>query len=442
MTPTTHSRGDNGGRVPKDILQGLAEKMGTADSKEFREQAQNVWAMLDDLHARDGHEYKSFIQDQMKQSVEHMNKSVSSAKYFTPAKGFVVKAVASRLSCKTSCSKIFINVVHHDAIERPKEANGRLVQDDTVNMDDLHVPLLVSNIRCVLDNKEHDVSAVDVVVHPWCIKMAEKKISFKYKLAELALEWVQKEKDVEIQKEWKILKATYKGGSGNQHADVFPLHVDQDVGSQGKGTEESAQKYSKTKSNVIRSPADLLKNINSAKSSDNEAFRLHTTNCTEKPLVEEVVVEEVVDTPCQPHSTNNSKIKVVPLKSQMKGFLNKHKGRKPLYATVHSGDEYGSTGGSFTKFMSKCAVVDTATMLPNNSFPKEATGSQMIKAAKGQTIDTKSGHADGTFDFEFNQLMRHVDPAFAESFEEQQKVDYDEMKETLAELAEAMGKNL
>ena len=186
----------------------IAQDLGfRGDGDDLKAEAENMWAMLTDLHESDPAGYRSFIDSQMKAATEHAKKSsqegsTSSQRYFTPEKGFVVQTVVEKSSVKELVTPIslqtvkntlpgYVNFCHHKAIEIPKDScSGKQIDISNTSMDftRLQVPLVISQVRTVKleenmlkgsSGSSGSAVAIDVVFHPWCFERWNKNDSFK-----------------------------------------------------------------------------------------------------------------------------------------------------------------------------------------------------------------------------------------------------------------------
>eukprot|EP00957_Ditylum_brightwellii_P072156 5484372-Ditylum_brightwellii.AAC.1 len=144
--------------IPSKSLHLIAEQMGV-DFSELGGQAEQVWSMLNDLRDSNIDAYYAFIQKQMEASkTELSNKAIA---YFTPKKGFVVKTKSK------AGSSVFVNFCHHHVIQKPLDGDGKPINEKRVDISDLQIPLVVSDVRNLVDALGKNANAVDVVVHPW-----------------------------------------------------------------------------------------------------------------------------------------------------------------------------------------------------------------------------------------------------------------------------------
>ena len=402
--------------LPKEVAQ-MAKQMGI-DMSEMGGQAENMWSMLNDMHANDPEEYDEFIQKTMEDEKKENEEKDKMGKTFKPNADFVVKVQMMKsngINIKTASGvkasgKLFVNFCQHEAIQRPLGTDGKPVVEDRPHLDGLQIPLVVSPLRKCSDGKGEDVAAVDVVLNPFCLRKCKENNVFRAQIVELGLNWVQQEQSVRLERGWKVIKSLYKGGGGKGGSEVVPFPVDESMlGEKSKDGNSSTVNNSnsngkKKQPEVAPPPAELTqsslldamkmkKQMNSSDchapggdnaSGDNFLGNLHkidniSTSLTGEspsrksksgPLIQEVEVED------------SPKIAAVSATKQMKGFLNSSstKSAKPIYDSKgSSGDGMGGKGGTYERFMSKCKVVDTSSM-----SEEEQKNAMAMHAGKGQ----------------------------------------------------------
>ncbi|GMH96213.1 hypothetical protein TrVE_jg6443 [Triparma verrucosa] len=509
------------GGLPKEVV-AMAKQMGL-DMATMGSQAEDMWAMLNDMSEKDPDKYEAFIKEQMEGAEEGGGKG---QRTFTPTSCFVVKtrfAAAKGMKIKNSngvdaTGKLFVNMCSHDGVQRPLNSEGQPVAEDRPHLDNMQIPLVVSDMRSCTDNSDEKVAAVDVVYNPWVIKKANENNVFRAQVVELGLNWVQQEQNCKLESKWKVIKSKYKGGGGENGWDVVPFPVDESMLDPKdreaiKKDEEEKRKRREAAGEPVEplSPAELLSNLKKAQSEEEEANAgggnlasggglnlgggigeisltgKPAAGKTGKPLIQEVgadkkvkastpLVEEVAKPKIQEVKDEKPLIQEVkpkgkPLTKQMKGFLNKKADKEEglgLYKDGgSSGDGMGGKGGSYSRFMNKCKVVDTSSMSPEEQekmMKKHANGSGttqpaaappmptpapaaapaappaapkfdglkqnkgFLKGAGGGKLYGKKGSSEGdgdagTFDAEFAKLMEKADPEFNAQFKDPRAKD-------------------
>eukprot|EP00518_Triparma_eleuthera_P003123 CAMPEP_0182460312 /NCGR_PEP_ID=MMETSP1319-20130603/5211_1 /TAXON_ID=172717 /ORGANISM="Bolidomonas pacifica, Strain RCC208" /LENGTH=664 /DNA_ID=CAMNT_0024659389 /DNA_START=180 /DNA_END=2174 /DNA_ORIENTATION=- len=480
----------NGGGIPREVI-AMAKQMGM-DMSELGPQAEKMWADLNDMSTRDPEEYDAFIKQQMEDAID----PPAGPRSFRPEKGFVVKAWFGSGGVKVTNSagvdlvgKVFVNITSHDGIQRPLDTQNQPVQEDRPSLDNLQIPLVVSELRQCADNSASQAAAVDVVFNPWCLRRAEPGSVFRGQIVDLALHWVQQEQGCKLGREWKVIKSKYKGGTGPKNDEVVPFPVDESMLSEEdrekiKQEEEERKKRieARSKEPEALGRAELLNNLKKVREEDAEpegtmgglniggglgeiSITGKIGSTSKKPLIQEVgggekkhLIEEVDEGSAKPAAVKKGK----PLTKKMKGFLNKKSTKDDglgLYKDGgSSGDGMGGKGGSYSRFMSKCKVVDTSQMGEEEQrkmMTQHASGSgaappkpppakaqapapapapappsnfDSLKKNKGflngdgkGKLYGKDGSSEGsggagTFDAEFAKLMEAADPEFNAQF--------------------------
>mmetsp|Transcript_23325 Transcript_23325/g.34400 ORF Transcript_23325/g.34400 Transcript_23325/m.34400 type:complete len:595 (-) Transcript_23325:56-1840(-) len=436
--------------IPSKSLHLIAEQMGV-DFSELGGQAEQVWSMLNDLRDSNIDAYYAFIQKQMEASkTELSNKAIA---YFTPKKGFVVKTKSK------AGSSVFVNFCHHHAIQKPLDGDGKPINEKRVDISDLQIPLVVSDVRNLVDALGKNANAVDVVVHPWCMLTCNNNNIFKSNLVELGLTWVKKEHSFSLDDQWKIIKSQYKGGIGGTKRGVHSFPISDNM--LNRKSVKEPKREGMREQNPIRNPKEKEKSVNGVditgtpadllnklrqrqdtdtlfqpdENSNTESFG-STLKSRVKPIIEEipasslpVLSEKPDDVENREHDHSKQK-KPTSLKSQMKGFFENNKvNHKPLYTNGSPGDGLSGTGGSYSKFMAKCKVIDTSELQgpstikqngskkergcrkerkPFQSFPRKG----FLNNPNNLGVSEENERA-GEFDAEFHDIMNHTDPDFA-----------------------------
>lgn len=412
-------------------LDSMTEAFGF-DVSSFGDQAENLWTMLNNLHDSNPAEYDLFIQQQMKEV-----KKAHGQKTIIPEKGFVVKAFVvdksgTRSSSKTQQIKIFVNFCHHRAVETPIDANGDKVTDKTETLANAKVPMIISHLRDMKDTSGNESHAIDVIFNPWCFKRCSCDSTFKYQMICLGLRSIMEEKKILIQPNWKLIRSTYKGGTGEEESDVHPFHVDAKLMKQKNDVGEDEQLGFSQESNcIMEDPTSLLQSLRRETCRQDDVFQLETaqkqnTSTSKKVLIQEINSNE--DTKhklmreVQPIKASKLEGEDESFSTKMRGFLNKKEKYKALYEKPSTGDGVKGTGGTYSNFMSKCQVIDTADLDKASKVPiimkqeKKDFGNGIKRGfLKKNKVVTNEGCGD--FDVEFDTIMTRADPNFARTFD-------------------------
>ncbi len=438
-------------------LDSMTEAFGL-DVSSFGDEAENLWTMLNNLHDSNPAEYDLFIQQQMKEM-----KKARSQKTIIPDKGFVVKAFVvdksgTRNNSKKQQIKIFVNFCHHRAIETPVDANGDIVTDKTETLENAKVPMIISHVRDMKDTSGNESHAIDVILNPWCFKRCSCDSTFKYQMICLGLRSITEEKKILIQPNWKLIRSTYKGGTGNEESDVHPFHVDAKLMKQKNDVGKGEQLGSSQESNCIMDdPKSLLQSMRNETSSQDDMFQLETVQNKNSSTSKKVLIQEIntnedtkyeLTRKVQPIKASKLKGEDESLSTKMRGFLNKKEKYKTLYEKPSTGDGVKGTGGTYSNFMSKCQIIDTAALDKATEVPilmkqeKKDFANGMKKGfLKKKKVVTNEGRGD--FDVEFDAIMSRADPNFARTFNGncEDKLDEKEFEEAMKGLAGGMENN-
>ena len=201
----------------------MARQMGL-DPEEMGEEAENMWAMLDDMSTNDPAAYKEFIAEQMEAKAEE--EARPKEPHIMPNGCFVIKATD-----KHSKAKTFINVCCHEALERPSDYAGRPVSDDPrAPTDGVSVPMAIGAVRCCEDSGGKRSVAVDAIVHGWATGRAETDRAFKTQVADLIVKTVEQEHSLVLDRPFKLIAAKYKGGRGEAKSKPVAFLIDPKTG--------------------------------------------------------------------------------------------------------------------------------------------------------------------------------------------------------------------
>uniref|UniRef100_A0A7S4E2F5 PIH1 N-terminal domain-containing protein n=1 Tax=Pelagomonas calceolata TaxID=35677 RepID=A0A7S4E2F5_9STRA len=391
--PGDFGGGPDGGRKLPNEVKAMARQMGIS-AKELSEVGDTMWARLTELSEKDPVAYAEL----MKESAKHVAKNageelaeepddakanelmnrVLSPSVLTPVPGFVVKC-----QLKYGGGKVMVNICSHQAVVPPNDQRGK---DATkykagISPRGLQIPLVVGRVRsCAVAGKASNTvaegKAVDVLVHPWVMDQINgegpRGGPWRAEIAALAVSWVAKETKLPLDSGWKHINSKYKGGLGKKSDEPVPFDIEE-AQQQSKPPDErkkSVEKKIEKPEGVAASPAQLLKRARDLASKEEKenhvSLKLPTQKkSSKKPLVQEVdkdgAVVECTDEGFDiSDDIDKSERKKKP--AVKKGFLRTAKARKA--ALYPSGSEQGESQkeGTYSRFMSKCKVVDTTTM--------------------------------------------------------------------------------
>jgi hypothetical protein len=442
QTSRMKPREKSGGKLPHGgvSLENAAESIGI-DPSTYQGEAESIWSMLDNLHESDPSSYNSFIKKQLQ---DYNTKTT-----ILPNKGFVVKTfrnMSNKIDTNES-KKLFVNFCSHDKVEKPIDPHGNKISDTTsyANLMNAKIPMVFSAIRETNDVCGKKSYAIDVILSTLCMQRSLSNQMFKKAMIYLCLKSITEEKSINIQHDWKLINATYKGGLGKDMKDVHPFRIDVHMAKRTPG-EQSDESNSSTGSAtnaqvIMNDPQTLLKSLKDQHTIGEETpmFELHTETTKSQPKA--VLIQEIETKGESQTLKSNSNQKSLALK--MKGFLNKGS-HKPIYKQPSTGDGTHGSGGTYSKFMSNCKVVDTSELrssAPTDSSKEKDTSASEVKKSllKNNDIIRLDKETTGDFDAEFDAIMNREDPSFARSFHEKRSDDVvaaEELDHVMKQLAE------
>ncbi|KAJ1444449.1 hypothetical protein M885DRAFT_627112 [Pelagophyceae sp. CCMP2097] len=504
--------GDYGAKeaVPAEV-RAMARQLGIP--AEDMGQADDMWAKLTQMSDADPDGYADLMRASGKHIRKHNGEDVPEepddsaaadravrrfvdGHTITPAAGFVIKAMGKS-------GKIMVNCCAHAAVAPPKDASGREIAADDErgrSAQGLHIPMVVGAARpCVVSSKSRvgDGLALDVIFHPWVLGRCDGERGFKVEIAALALSWAEREQaDLGLRTDaaaWKLINSKYKGGLGEKGDEPVPFPIDEgDRQEQPPGRRPTAAAAADAPLGVTATPASLLGRLRgdeaaaaAAEAAPADAKLRMPSAGAKRAGIQEVRDDGVVemgadgfDLPAAPRPRAPAAVK--------KGFLNG--AAKPLYP---KGSDQGDATkeGTYSRFMSKCKVVDTSQMSPTDQEammrqhagapqaaaprpkaaappPRDAPGSIDLDdvppqhrppgggpAVKKGFLDGSKplygagGSGEGTlrqkaanFDGDFEALLREADPEYAAAADHAKKPAPDESDDTLSQLSEFASK--
>ena len=462
--PLAHRRRrrENRPQVPKNVHKELLGEDGKKLSKDDLKHADALWKMLDDMYETDPEEYKKFIETQMREGKEagfqlpgqgaggpveevgagktdSVRSTSSMGGTFTPNGGFVVKTKR-----RYTGDKVFLNVCSHPGVQKPMVANGNEVDANTPGQFARQIPLLISKPRQGLDSSKNPVTAFDCVFNPWVIDTLAKDNMFKVQVVELAMQWVENDHGLKVNRQWKSIKSKYKLGGGPVGNKPVPFPIE-DVEAQmppeerkkAKAKREAAQAKKKKAAaaakareqatapsapSALSSPTELLRQVRASEQQgegEGGAPALSVSSprssSTDKKKAKKTLIQDLSE-PEKPASKKKKKKKKGGKKSVKKGFLNSSK--DALYPT-------GSNEGGPKTFMDKCKIVDTTKMNEaelkktmedyaapgGNRAPPKKKAPVMPPAAEKKKKKKKAvKRANPVAEEEFDRIMEGADP--------------------------------
>lgn len=312
----------------------------------------------------------------------------------TPTAGYVVKC-----ALKYGGGKLMVNCCAHAAVQPPKDAAGRDAtdRDASISAQGLSIPMVVGEPRsCAVAGAANGVGsghAIDVVFHPWVLERCAAegpKSPFKADVSALAVRWVAQESKLAVDTaSWKHISSTYKGGTGERGDGVVPFPLDeakfQDAPPDQRGARKTAAptnvKPAKNPTGVATSPESLLQRARAIATEAEKAKEIDLKTTSTKAKKKKVMIQEVgADGEVLEATTDGFDISggddAEP--AVKKGFLDSASAKnKALYPESGSAQGDSQKEGAYSRFMSKCKVVDTTQM------SKEEQDAMMKKHAEG-----------------------------------------------------------
>lgn len=363
-----------------EALEDLANTFGGKGAA-LGDQAEAVWAQLNEAHECNPASYQHFIQKQM----NRMKEETKEGNNIVPRKGFVVKGFTEGDTRK----KLFVNMCQHEAVRCPLDKGGMQL-DINASLANIEIPLVVSAVRCCSDGNGAGALAVDVIFNPWCFSRSDLSADFKDDLTNLAILAIREDRNLCLDTDWKYIKSQYKGGSGSAGVNVTPFSL-------GKGEGNESDDASAALESIMENPSSLLRTLtNTDKEKSNNDFSLKTAKVQNGKKKLGILIEEIgtksnenrkdvekiaasgrnevnIAVDCElvrevsshrnPCPKSKSLSLDIPLAKQMKGFLNKGRDKsKPLSEELRCGSGTGKLGEGFSSLVSKCEVVGTTEL--------------------------------------------------------------------------------
>ena len=342
--------------------------------------------------------------------------------------------------------------------------------------------------------------AIDVVFHPWCLSKCSSSEpgsgSFRTDLVNLGLLAIEEDRKMCLSKhQWKVIRSKYKNGTGPDGKDVYPLPCP----SKGSdGMDCGLDKVMKNPSTLLHSlnqkedndvdsgfalktGVDRISSRKEEEKKKNGGFLIEEIRSTRNDDSkfdqwredEDVKVDDVTATPMregkdhdtitkmkksppnfiQEVSSSKKNIKLQssqhkasarnanrpkqPLAKQMKGFLNKKHGKwKPIYNDQSKGDGSSGTGGSYSRLISRCKVVDLSDHEVKNkqeSPPRTISLKKELLAEKDDRRNLKAANGVDKFVIEENNCGDNGNNSTSENI----SFDATSLDQMLSELMEA-----
>jgi len=385
-------------KLPPEALK-FAKQMGVP-LEGLEAEAEDMWAMLNEMSSKDFSGYQRFIEQQFKEQkeAEEGGGEGSGTKLIRPTAGFSVETrtlsgdglkvrVADALGGLTG-KVLYANVCSHEALQEPTDHNGAKIKGGWQQTADLQIPLIVGPLR---DLEEQTKLAVDVLVHPSVVERCNLKSDFRQQVIELVLESLASERKMKLQTTWSASASIYMGGRGAEKTTPVLFQVEA-PGSSSSSSSSSSTSTSTT--GALQSPSMLL----GALKQDREKQELGDIAVAAPPLRARGGVGKEDEV-----AVGAEKINVASNLQIKKGFLN-NGGRSSLYPESGSSEgKGGATGGTLERLMNRCQVVDTSTMSVASATPQAPT-------ASGSNVKSKLPPAPSMAEMlEMEKLLQRAD---------------------------------
>ena len=451
--------------MPKGEFFKFAKMMGLdlSDSS-LGPEAEEIWRKLNHMSENDPIAYSNFIAAQKEQAMEDTlapSGKEEEQKFFRPTAGFSVECASTGgdgvkirdVSGPASGKKVYINVCSHDVIEPAKNRNNAPIYDGFASIEGLEIPLYLGQVR----NEEVSSIYLDAIFHPavvaYCGTSGKSSNHFKRQIVDLAMEWTQKEKGIQLSSTWTISFYPYNGGLGDDRSVPVMCPVD-------KSGKIASTKNSTTAPSI--SPQSILKHVQASKNSDeslaNTSLSFKTETKKNVGLSGSKVgiadLKSIVkgDTSIVKGDTGGDKEKKPAPKPSIKsdaapvikkGFLSDPKNAGALYPDGGSSEgKDGATGGSFARIMSKCQVVnvgaDNSVTQVSNPPPVNNQKPQQQTAPKPKQPPKKDSQPTSRDLEAMDRLARQFDSDWDDSVKHEANAG-DAFTDSLAEVAKMIG---
>ncbi len=383
-------------QLPREVV-AFAKQMGL-NLQGLELEAGEIWKKLNEMSEKDPAEYQRFVQEQSEGMKEMMSTEGKGKDASEKEEGRMFRPIA-RLSLQTNTiggdglkvreikdtkdsvtgKDMYINICCHDALSYARDSHGNEIKNNFALVSGLELPLLIGPLR----NYDANTVAVDVVYHPTIVDYSINDKQFQKQMIDLALEWIEQERNIKFNKDFKISKKKYNCGLGDDQTGPVLCPVDPDNSKQNPKNEDSLQ----SPTNLLSS---ILKDRDTTTMPQLNELNLGTgQNQKKKPPSASTTASKSVDifniippassgndsTNSSTGSSNDAKTASAKTNKPIikKGFLQSEKNAGKLYPDGSTEGSGGATGGSLARIMDKCKVVNMAAMNNNtdvNSEPK------------------------------------------------------------------------
>lgn len=378
-------------QLPNDAKE-FARKMGV-DLKGLEAEAEDLWAMLDEMAEKSLDDYHAFIRQQvadqkLAEEGAVSGKAKDDGRYLRPNSGFSVQTttlsgdglkIRETDDSGAPAGKImYINICSHAAVATPLDAHGvpLLLGNWKTKTDDIQIPLVVGQER---NFEENSKMVIDVLVNAVVLDRCFKENSFKDQLVELVMSSVVEKCAVKLKSDWTLSPTNYIAGRGVDKNTPVLFPFDINTGRGGKTNPDREEV-------LMQSPSMLIGALKQERQKLDHRGDDITIQQPKLNLPNEKCGE--ID------SAQRDQSKATLLK---KGFLDagNRKESLSLYPEGSSSEPGGGDkGGIFQRLMNRCQVIDPS----NISVEPDCLSKKMLAPAptREETVNMEKllGQAD------------------------------------------------
>ncbi|GBG33669.1 PIH1 domain-containing protein 2 [Hondaea fermentalgiana] len=252
------------GQGGKMSLSAAMRQLGIDKESLPKQEAEELWNMLNNMADKDPDGYKDFIRNQMDEAKQDEDNQVQ-RRGFRPEKGFAIRtSYVQNDAAATTTKPVYINLCGCKAVEMPRDAAGTLLEPTKTakpNLTGLNIPLAVGTLRdCINPDSGDDAHVLDVVFHPWVTEQACEFSSFQAQIIELALTWCEAEARGKLSRKYATLPRAYYGTDPMGMTAFFPVGEDptQSTGASASASKSKSLPSKDPKADVMARPETLL----------------------------------------------------------------------------------------------------------------------------------------------------------------------------------------
>lgn len=380
-------------QLPREVV-AFAKQMGL-NLQGLELEAGEIWKKLNEMSEKDPAEYQRFVQEQSEGMKEMMSTEGKGKDASEKEEGRMFRPIA-RLSLQTNTiggdglkvreikdtkdsvtgKDMYINICCHDALSCAKDSHGNEVKNNFAMVSGLELPLLIGPLR----NYDANTVAVDVVYHPTIVDYSINDKQFQKQMIDLALEWIEQERNIKFSKDFKISKKKYNCGLGDDQTGPVLCPVDPDNSKQNPKNENNLQSPTNLLSTILKErdtttmPQLSELNIGTGQNQKKKPPSASTTASTSIDIFNIIPAANSSNNGTNSSSNDvNTTITSAKTKKPIikKGFLQSEKNAGKLYPDGSTEGSGGASGGSLARIMDKCKVVNMAATNNNTDVSSE-----------------------------------------------------------------------